>query len=646
VKYWKNVKLCRHFSLFLMEFRHFSEIIFQDRYFASLETLFTMFYSQIILAKKGPLGKVWLAAHWGDKKLARPQIFSTDISQSVESIVNSSVPLALRVSGHLLLGVVRIYSRQVKYLMHDCQEAMVKIKMAFSVHKDNTVAIDLEPSRKADSSLTVPNFGQLVLDNATHVAFAIPFDLADLTQGDDWLIADQQNTLTDDDDNNNNNNNDDTFNNTTMMTMTDHEEWTAFDPDDRHVFDDPESSKVSDVELVLGADDSMTTTDLSRPSILSKRSKPDEPVTPGMSEAEFTMPDDDMSHIPFDDDGERESTTPHLDMDLSPSNTRNISLEGLQVSPDTTSDQNNKKRKSAGPKRMRKRRKVVVDNDQTELSSEHIKAMLKDTDDICLSGSFHPADWTGNEAKRPLDLLSILPYEKLMGRPHLGDDGGLAQELLIVWYKSTAPVFGKPRPFRLRGQQGKEQEAQEQMQRAAEMELVRGEAQDDSDGPSVEGSIQDTNDIVAPPDDDDDMHVAFDDSVEVPPPSFHEDMSIKDISGSSPFTLGLVNAIEDDDEDGDDRQAAGSDLASANSKWHKHTVKVLTMLQGTMAEGDDAHLSYNALSKGCSRRTAASVFFELLQLKTWDFVEVDQAESYGDITIAPGLRFREGPPSN
>mmetsp|Transcript_34292 Transcript_34292/g.77518 ORF Transcript_34292/g.77518 Transcript_34292/m.77518 type:complete len:109 (-) Transcript_34292:1235-1561(-) len=26
-----------------------------------------MFYSQIILAKKGPLGKIWLAAHW-DKK--------------------------------------------------------------------------------------------------------------------------------------------------------------------------------------------------------------------------------------------------------------------------------------------------------------------------------------------------------------------------------------------------------------------------------------------------------------------------------------------------------------------------------------------------------------------------------------------------
>lgn len=39
--------------------------------------------------------------------------------------------MALRTSGHLLLGVVRIYSRKAKYLLADCNEAFVKIKMAF-----------------------------------------------------------------------------------------------------------------------------------------------------------------------------------------------------------------------------------------------------------------------------------------------------------------------------------------------------------------------------------------------------------------------------------------------------------------------------------------------------------------------------------
>lgn len=37
-------------------------------------------------------------------------------------------------SGHLLLGVVRIYSRKVKYLLDDCSEALIKIKMV-SYHR-------------------------------------------------------------------------------------------------------------------------------------------------------------------------------------------------------------------------------------------------------------------------------------------------------------------------------------------------------------------------------------------------------------------------------------------------------------------------------------------------------------------------------
>jgi hypothetical protein len=38
-------------------------------------------------------------------------------------------PMALRLSGQLLLGVVRIYSRKARYLLEDCNEALVKIKM-------------------------------------------------------------------------------------------------------------------------------------------------------------------------------------------------------------------------------------------------------------------------------------------------------------------------------------------------------------------------------------------------------------------------------------------------------------------------------------------------------------------------------------
>lgn len=91
-----------------------------------------MFFSQVVLAKKGPLGKVWLAAHW-DRKLTKKDILSANIVESVAVIKkpHKGIPYALRMSGHLLLGVVRIYARKVKYLMSDCSDALVKIKMAF-----------------------------------------------------------------------------------------------------------------------------------------------------------------------------------------------------------------------------------------------------------------------------------------------------------------------------------------------------------------------------------------------------------------------------------------------------------------------------------------------------------------------------------
>jgi hypothetical protein len=96
----------------------------------------------------------------------------------------------------------------------------------------------------------------------------------------------------------------------------------------------------------------------------------------------------------------------------------------------------------------------------------------------------------------------------------------------------------------------------------------------------------------------------------------------------SGFSLEPTNDMENDlvgDEDVP-RQAQGSELVSSSSKWHKNTVKTLAMLKRNMgsdsAEGDEEkapNLSYDKLSHGCSRRTAVGVFFELLQLKTWDF---------------------------
>ena len=59
--------------------------------------------------------------------------------------------MALRLSGQLLLGVVRIYSRKAKYLLDDCNEALLKIKMVnFNVHFSYvlTFTLGLSPRRR------------------------------------------------------------------------------------------------------------------------------------------------------------------------------------------------------------------------------------------------------------------------------------------------------------------------------------------------------------------------------------------------------------------------------------------------------------------------------------------------------------------
>uniref|UniRef100_A0A8C1MFR0 Rad21/Rec8-like protein N-terminal domain-containing protein n=1 Tax=Cyprinus carpio TaxID=7962 RepID=A0A8C1MFR0_CYPCA len=61
--------------------------------------------------------KIWLAAHW-EKKITKAHVLEC----------------------HLLLGVVRIYSKKTKYLLADCSDALVKIKVAFRPGKCRTQA--------------------------------------------------------------------------------------------------------------------------------------------------------------------------------------------------------------------------------------------------------------------------------------------------------------------------------------------------------------------------------------------------------------------------------------------------------------------------------------------------------------------------
>ncbi|EGG10161.1 uncharacterized protein MELLADRAFT_94547 [Melampsora larici-populina 98AG31] len=99
-----------------------------------------MFFAPDMLSKRGPLAKVWLAAHV-EKKVSKTQTLQTSIPSTVTVILDpgststqsdgSAPPLALRLSGQLLLGITRIYGKQAKYLLEDCSEASDQIRAAF-----------------------------------------------------------------------------------------------------------------------------------------------------------------------------------------------------------------------------------------------------------------------------------------------------------------------------------------------------------------------------------------------------------------------------------------------------------------------------------------------------------------------------------
>ncbi|KAK9515027.1 hypothetical protein VZT92_025701 [Zoarces viviparus] len=107
-----------------------------------------LFYTQLFTSKRGPLAKIWLAAHW-ERKLTKAHIFECNLETTIKDIISPKMELGLRTSSHLLVGVVRIYSRKTKYLLADCSEALAKIKMAFRPGQTDLPVEGLEATLKA-----------------------------------------------------------------------------------------------------------------------------------------------------------------------------------------------------------------------------------------------------------------------------------------------------------------------------------------------------------------------------------------------------------------------------------------------------------------------------------------------------------------
>jgi len=655
------------------------------------------------------LGKIWLAAHW-DKKLTKPNIFQTDIANSVESIIKPSVPLALRVSGYLLLGVVRIYSRKVKYLMNDCNEAMVKIKMAFSHTNAAPNAITNNTITGNNSGgLNVTNFGEFdeAMDAAaamTGGVFAVDMELLDQDMGEEWLDADadDNNNSTSFDDNGVTNVNvggadQDDLNmmNTTNMTLEtvqplntqEQEEWGAFDPeaaeeeeeddaDKPHNFDI--ASDVSSIEVAREGDVSTSRNTMSTLNITDLDNDNAENLLDASKAAAAAGAgaDDDIVLDFNNNDNINELEITHNDNDdimFSPaghsvttddirSRKRGSSMgiggldttAGSGSASQVTIDQNNVTRK--------KRRKIIVDNENIDLGSDKLRANLSDWSHT-MRHRVHPADRRYNynnnsteeenvddvvaatSMRRQQQLVANSSAEELMHMPTRAIELDVADELVEMFeqvrcrkwkLKREAKLVEEMEEARNDDADGEEKAAaanEDQLdfelenQPDAELQMEESEFPEQDDFNNVSPEVMPEQDMEF------EMHEA---ETAYNPFELEEGRNSLD----SEFSLGAVN----------------SNTAAGSNEWHPHTTKVLSIIHqaferqdaSKVQDNDDEDdgvdetpsLSYMRLTKGTSRHTAIGVFFELLQLKSLDFIEVEHtAGPYSDVKIHRGPKF-------
>ncbi|KAF1973288.1 hypothetical protein BU23DRAFT_464776 [Bimuria novae-zelandiae CBS 107.79] len=145
-----------------------------------------MFYPTELLQRSGPLAHVWLAAN-AEKKLTKQQVLQDKIEQDINEIMRPQAPFSLRLSGSLMFGVVRIYSRKARYLLDDCTDALWRIKMAFkpgnidlptNAHVANPAALILQDAITDIDLLAPMPDPSLLLSQSLDLPYLGPSDLS------------------------------------------------------------------------------------------------------------------------------------------------------------------------------------------------------------------------------------------------------------------------------------------------------------------------------------------------------------------------------------------------------------------------------------------------------------------------------------
>lgn len=148
-----------------------------------------MFFAKYMFVTKGKLAKIWLAATYRiSKRLQKRDIEKTNIEDSCQDIMAPLAPLALRVSGQLLVGVARIYQRKVEFLFLDCNDAVASMKV--DVKDLKRIAVDLPPEAEGDVDSTLLSAAQQ-LGASSEFELIPALTLADMEKITDDVDMDQ-----------------------------------------------------------------------------------------------------------------------------------------------------------------------------------------------------------------------------------------------------------------------------------------------------------------------------------------------------------------------------------------------------------------------------------------------------------------------
>ncbi|XP_068094049.1 double-strand-break repair protein rad21 homolog isoform X2 [Hyperolius riggenbachi] len=627
-----------------------------------------MFYAHFVLSKRGPLAKIWLAAHW-DKKLTKAHVFECNLESSVESIISPKVKMALRTSGHLLLGVVRIYHRKAKYLLADCNEAFIKIKMAF---RPGVVDLPEENREAAYNAITLPeefhDFDQ-PLPDLDDIDVAQQFSL-NQSRVEEITMREEVGNI----------------------NILQDNDFGDFGMDDREMM--REGSAFEDDMLVSTSASNLLLEPEQNASQLNEKSnhlefedqyKDDnfgEGNDGGILDDKLISGDgggifDDPPTLP--EEGVAMPEQPPHDDDLDDDD--NVSLGGAD-SPDsvdpvepmpTMTDQttlvpNEEEAFALEPiditvkeTKAKRKRKLIVDSVK-ELDSKTIRAQLSDYSDIVTTLDLAPP------TKKLMMWKETGGVEKLFSLP--------AQplwnpRLLKLFTRCLTPVV--PDELRKRRKGGEADNLDEFLKEFENPDVPREEMrqQDVIDQPILEeasrlqetlmeGSRSQLDETIMPPPPPqqpqeqqglkrDAQQMEPEPLIPQPEPEPQIDLPPVELPPEEPQTLSELipelNLIpekdkeKEDEEEEEEEDGTGTEQDQEERRWNKRTQQMLHGLQRVLARTGAESISLLDLCRNTNRKQAAAKFYSFLVLKKQQAIELTQEEPYSDIIATPGPRF-------